>query len=168
MQSANNRHRPVIHVAFRVSWLMILLARGPVGTARRLDLRILWNDRQMIVIASDRRLCPVETGPRCMPRDAPRPAIMPVPDGRVNSGRPVWASGLGVRSGRHTPKAGRARTAKKKGPRRWRELELDSVSSDSGVDAALLDRVRHAVDGEHIGRDAVVHVMRLRVPNHVI
>ncbi len=36
------------------------------------------------------------------------------------------------------------------------------------VDSPLFDRVRHPVDSQHVRRDPVVHVVRLRIPHHVL
>jgi|SRR5580704_6103804 hypothetical protein len=38
----------------------------------------------------------------------------------------------------------------------------------SGVNPALPDGVGHAIDGQHVGRDAVVHVMGLGVAHHIL
>ena len=37
-----------------------------------------------------------------------------------------------------------------------------------GVNAALPDGEGHAIDGEHISRDAIVHVVGLGIAHHVI
>jgi hypothetical protein len=38
---------------------------------------------------------------------------------------------------------------------------------DSGVNPALLDGERNPFDGQHVGRNTVVHRMRFRVANHI-
>lgn len=42
------------------------------------------------------------------------------------------------------------------------------LSRQSGVDAALADRVRNAVDREHVGRDTVVNLVGLSVADDVV
>src|SRR6266702_7491649 len=46
-------------------------------------------------------------------------------------------------------------------------VEAKSFSPVLGVNATLADGIRHPVDRQHIRGDAVVHVMRLRVANHI-
>src|ERR1700761_7965871 len=38
----------------------------------------------------------------------------------------------------------------------------------SGVDSALLDRESHAVYSKHVGGDAIVHVVRFGIPDHIV
>src|SRR4051812_40911566 len=45
---------------------------------------------------------------------------------------------------------------------------LAGVGSGLCVDSALFDGECHAVDGQHIGRDAIVDAMRLGVADHLI
>jgi hypothetical protein len=37
-----------------------------------------------------------------------------------------------------------------------------------GVDAALADRIRHAVDRQHVRGDAVIDVVCLSIANHIV
>ena len=49
-----------------------------------------------------------------------------------------------------------------------RGLRLEAPEIWLGVDSALTDGVRHAVDGQHIGGDPVVHAMGFGVPDNII
>src|ERR1700728_445234 len=41
------------------------------------------------------------------------------------------------------------------------------IVSSSGVNSALPDRVGHAINGQHVSRDAVVYLMRVSIAHHI-
>src|SRR5581483_1378616 len=45
---------------------------------------------------------------------------------------------------------------------------LASHGTRLGIDAALANRIRHAVNRQHVCRDPIVHVVSLSVANHVV
>lgn len=77
----------------------------------------------------------------------PRPDIMPVPNTTVN---PAPEN--------RTTSAGRRRP----------QLNCRKNYFLLGIDAALLDRVGNPVNRQHVGRDPVIYVMGLGIPNNVL
>ena len=59
----------------------------------------------------------------------------------------------------------RMKTAGRFVPFPLHQMRIISVLS---VDAALPDGERHAIDGQHVSRDAVVHVVGLGVTHHIV